>query len=124
MDCDILIPAATPDVIHSGNAGAIAARLILQGANIPATREAEEALHRRGILIVPDFIANAGGVIMAAMEYAGKSEQEAFAAIGSQIRRNTGLVLEKAAEGKILPRAAAVELATERVRHAMAYRDY
>lgn len=124
VDCDILVPAATPDVIHGGNAGAIGARLILQGANIPATREAEEALHQRGVLIVPDFIANAGGVIMAAMEYAGKSEQEAFAAIGSQIRRNTGLVLEKAAAGKILPRAAAVELATERVRHAMAYRDY
>jgi glutamate dehydrogenase/leucine dehydrogenase len=124
VECDILIPAATPDVIHSGNAGTIAARLILQGANIPATREAEDTLHRRGVLIVPDFIANAGGVIMAAMEYAGKSEQEAFTAISNQIRKNTRLVLEKAAANESLPRAAAVTLALERVQHAMAYRDY
>lgn len=124
VPCDILIPAATPDVIHRGNAGTVTAPLILQGANIPVTAEAEEALHRRGVLIVPDFIANAGGVIMAAMEYGGRSEQEAFTAIGERIRKNTGLILEKAAAEGCLPRAAAVELALERVRRAMAYRDY
>jgi len=122
--CDILIPAATPDVIHRGNAGSVTAPLILQGANIPVTAEAEEALHRRGVLIVPDFIANAGGVIMAAMEYAGRSEQEAFTAIGERIRKNTRLILEKAAADKSLPRTAAVNLALERVRRAMLYRDY
>jgi len=93
--CDILIPAATPDVIHRGNAGTVTAPLILQGANIPVTAEAEEALHRRGILIVPDFIANAGGVIMAAMEYAGRSEQEAFTAIANGSGEHR-LILEKA----------------------------
>lgn len=122
--CDILIPAATPDVIHKGNVGAVTAPLILQGANIPVTAEAEEALHRRGVLIVPDFIANAGGVIMAAMEYAGRSEQEAFASIAERIKKNTRLILEKAAAEKCLPRDAAVALALERVRRAMAYRDY
>lgn len=122
--CDILIPAATPDVIHQGNAGAVTARLILQGANIPVTAEAEEALHRHGVLIVPDFIANAGGVIMAAMEYAGRSEQEAFTAIGERIRTNTRLILEKAVAEQSLPRAAAVALALERVRRAMTYRDH
>ena len=122
--CDILVPAATPDVIHRGNVGAVTARLILQGANIPVTAEAEEFLHQRGVLIVPDFIANAGGVIMAAMEYAGRSEQEAFSAIGERIRKNTRLILEKASAEKSLPRAAAVALALERVRRAMAYQDY
>jgi len=122
--CDILIPAATPDVVHRGNAGTVTAPLILQGANIPVTAEAEEALHRRGVLIVPDFIANAGGVIMAAMEYAGRSEQEAFNAIGERIRKNTRLILEKAAADKSLPRTAAVNLALGRVRRAMLYRDY
>ncbi|WP_306535011.1 Glu/Leu/Phe/Val dehydrogenase [Geobacter sp.] len=122
--CDILIPAATPDVIHKGNVSAVAAPLIVQGANIPVTAEAEDLLHQRGVLIVPDFIANAGGVIMAAMEYAGRSDQEAFTAIGERIRKNTRLILEKAAAEEILPRAAAVDLALERVRRAMAYRDF
>jgi len=124
LDADILIPAATPDVINMGNVNMIKARLVLQGANIPATKEAEEVLHRNGILSVPDFIANAGGVIMAAMEYAKKREQEAFDAIETRIRANTSLVLEKSENEKILPRQAAVEIAKERVLKAMRYRDY
>jgi len=124
VPCEILIPAATPDVIHGGNAGIIRTRMILQGANIPATQEAEKLLHARGILVVPDFIANAGGVIMAAMEYAGKNEQEAFAAITERIRKNTRLVLEKAAGEGVLPRLAADTLARDRVRTAMAYQDH
>lgn len=124
IPCEILIPAAAPDVIHAGNAGSIDARMILQGANIPATAQAEELLHARGILVVPDFVANAGGVIMAAMEYAGKNQQEAFAAISERIRKNTRLVLEKVAGEKLLPRLAADALARERVQKAMAYRDH
>jgi glutamate dehydrogenase (NAD(P)+) len=123
-ECDILIPAATPDVINDGNAAAVKARLILEGANIPATLRAEKMLHARGILLVPDFIANAGGVIMAAMEYAGKSSQEAFAAISGRIEENTRRILEKAAREKVMPRIAAETLARERVRTAMVYQDY
>ena len=122
LPCDILIPAAVPDVIHGGNAGAIKSRLILQGANIAVTAEAESVLNARGVLCVPDFIANAGGVIMAAMEHAGKNEAEAFEAIGARIRKNTGLVLEKAERERILPREAAEALARERVLRAMSYR--
>jgi glutamate dehydrogenase/leucine dehydrogenase len=124
VNCDILIPAATPDVIHEGNVAGITARLILEGANIPATPAAEALLQERGVFIVPDFIANAGGVIMAAMEYAGKNADEAFAAIDQRITRNTRLVLERAAVERILPRTAAVALAVERVKRAMAYQDY
>lgn len=124
LDAEILIPAATPDVINRENVDMIKARLVIQGANIPATKEAEEVLHRKGILSVPDFIANAGGVIMAAMEYAKKSRQDAFDAIETRIKANTSLILEKSRNEKILPRQAAVSIAKERVLKAMRYRDY
>jgi len=124
LDVEILLPAATPDVIHKGNVDMIRARLVLQGANIPVTKDAEETLHRKGILSIPDFIANAGGVIMAAMEYARKGEQDAFGAITSRIKTNTSLILEKSESEKILPRQAAVEIARERVLKAMKYRGY
>ncbi|MBU5614131.1 Glu/Leu/Phe/Val family dehydrogenase [Geomonas azotofigens] len=124
VPCDILVPAATPDVIHAGNVGEVRARLILEGANIPCTADAEQQLHARGTLVLPDFIANAGGVIMAAMEYAGRNEREAFAAIAERIRSNTRMVLERAADAGVPPRAAADALARERVKKAMSFRDY
>ncbi|KAF0144311.1 MAG: glutamate dehydrogenase (NAD(P)+) [Nitrospirae bacterium] len=119
VDCEILIPAATPDVIHKDNVSAIKAKMILQAANIPATKEAEEILHKRGIIAVPDFIANAGGVIMAAMEYAKKTEKEAFEAISQRIKTNTKLILEKAKKENRLPRQVAEAIAKERVLKAM-----
>lgn len=119
IDCEILIPAATPDVIHKDNVQGIKARMVLQAANIPATKEAEEILHKRGIIAVPDFIANAGGVIMAAMEYAKKTEKEAFEAISQRIKTNTKLILEKAKKENRLPRQVAEEIAKERVLKAM-----
>jgi len=70
VECDIWIPAARPDVVREDNVGRLKARLVLQGANIPFTPGAEQALHERGVLVIPDFIANAGGVICAALELA------------------------------------------------------
>jgi glutamate dehydrogenase/leucine dehydrogenase len=122
LACDILVPAARPDCIHAGNAEAIQARFILQGANIPATSEAEARLHRRGVLVVPDFIVNAGGVICAAVEYHGGTEAAAFEAIAQKIRRNTEAILARSRAEGIEPRRAAVELAWERVEAAMAFR--
>jgi glutamate dehydrogenase/leucine dehydrogenase len=121
-ECDILIPAATPDIISKDNVDGVKAKLILQGANIPITKEAEDILHKKGILSVPDFIANAGGVIMAAMEYAKKSEREAFDAISERIKKNTKIILETAFNEKILPRQAAEAIAKERIIKAMAYK--
>lgn len=120
--CDILIPAARPDCIHADNARQIQAKLILQGANIPATAEAERILHQRGILAVPDFICNAGGVICAAVEYHGGTEHDAFEVIHQQITRNTRAVLARCREEQLQPRNAAVELARERVKAAMELR--
>lgn len=122
LPCDILIPAARPDAIHAGNVEAIKAKLVLPGANIPATREAEQILHRRGIVLVPDFIANAGGVICAATELRGGTEKGAFEQIATQIRRNTEAVLARVRSERIEPREAAVALARERVRQAMTFR--
>lgn len=123
LDCDILVPAATPDVIHRGNLEQVKARLVLQGANIPVTMEAERMLAQRGVLVVPDFIANAGGLIMAAMEYRKKSAPEAFDAIKQKIQENTERILQKAQQDGLLPRAAAEQLAVERVKAAMAKRN-
>lgn len=122
IPCDILIPAARPDCIASDNAPLIQARLILQGANIPATPEAETILYRRGVLVVPDFIANAGGVICAAAEYHGGTQTAAFVQIAERIRRNTLEVLTRSRDEKMDPRRAALELAGERARSAMALR--
>jgi glutamate dehydrogenase (NAD(P)+) len=123
-ECEIWIPAARPDVIHEGNAGRLRTRLVLQGANIPCTAGAECALHQRGVVVVPDFIANAGGVICAAMEYRGATQQAAFAAIAEKIRANTDEVLEDASRRAVLPREAATALASQRVRQAMAHRRF
>ena len=122
LPCDIFVPAARPDVIHADNAREIRAKLILQGANIPATGDAEQILHERGVLNLPDFIANAGGVICASVEYHGGSESQAFEQIAEKIRRNTHEVLVRSRDEGILPRQAAVALANERVRRAMAFR--
>lgn len=69
FECDIWIPAARPDVINESNVDRLNTKLVVEGANIPFTHSAEKVLHEKGILCIPDFIANAGGVICAAMEY-------------------------------------------------------
>jgi glutamate dehydrogenase (NAD(P)+) len=124
VDCDIWIPAARPDVIDEGNVGKMRTRLVLQGANIPCTAGAEAALHARRVLVLPDFIANAGGVICAAYEYAGATRGQAFQAIEEKIRANTAAVLAAAKRQGAAPRAAAVALAVERVQAAMKTRRF
>lgn len=124
VECDIWIPAARPDVIHEDNVDRLNTRLIIQGANIPVTHEAEKTLHEKGIVCVPDFIANAGGVICAAMEYQGASEAAVFQAIEEKLRRNTELVMERSKKEGVLPRQAAIEMAKERVEKAMGFRRF
>jgi glutamate dehydrogenase (NAD(P)+) len=122
--CEVWIPAARPDVIREDNVEKLQARVVVSGANIPATDGAEKRMHERGILNVPDFIANAGGVICAAMEYQGASQMAAFEAIEERIRRNTEEVLRQSQERSVLPRRAAVDLARGRVEAAMATRRW
>jgi glutamate dehydrogenase/leucine dehydrogenase len=122
VECDIWIPAARPDVIRKDNVNRLKTKLVPQGANIPFTPEAERILHEKGTLIIPDFIANAGGVICASVEYHGGTEAQAFQTIEEKIRVNTAMVLEESAKTKTLPRQAAMALAERRVRTAMGYR--
>jgi glutamate dehydrogenase/leucine dehydrogenase len=119
---DIWIPAARPDVLTEANVHQLQAQLVLQGANIPATKAAEVWMHEHGILSIPDFIANAGGVICAAVEYHGGNEQQALSTIEEKIRRNTHEVLALAQRAKLLPRQAAIQLARNRVEEAMRLR--
>ena len=121
VDCDLLIPAARPDVIRADNQATVKARFIVPGANIGITEEAEQMLHERGVLCIPDFIANAGGVICAAVEVAGGRQRDAFAAIDEKVRANTAEMLERAYRDGIPPREAAVRMARERVDAAMNY---
>ena len=124
VDCEIWIPAARPDVIHDHNVERLKAKVVVEGANIPLTPGAERVLHEKGVLCVPDFIANSGGVICAAMEYRGAHEQAVFASIEDKVRHNTERVLDTAQRQGRLPRLAAMELAAERVRKAMSYRRW
>ncbi|HUK41999.1 MAG TPA: Glu/Leu/Phe/Val dehydrogenase [Candidatus Acidoferrales bacterium] len=121
IECEIWIPAARPDVIHKDNVARLKTKLVPQGANIPFTPGAERILHEKGTLVIPDFIANAGGVICASVEYHGGTQTQAFQTIEEKIRVNTTQVLEESAKTKTLPREAAVALAERRVRKAMQY---
>jgi glutamate dehydrogenase (NAD(P)+) len=118
VECDIWIPAARPDVISEDNVDRLNAKLVAQGANIPITTQAETRLAERGILSVPDFIANAGGVICAAAEYGGATQTQAFAMIDERIRTNTQALLDRVGATGELPRVAATEMAKARVKAA------
>ncbi|MEZ5776477.1 MAG: Glu/Leu/Phe/Val dehydrogenase [Hyphomicrobiaceae bacterium] len=124
VPCDIWIPAARPDVIDAGNVDRLQCRLVLQGANIPVTRAAEARLHERGIVSVPDFIANAGGVICAAVELARGSQDDARAAIREKVAHNTAEVLARAAREGVMPREAGEAIAHERLAEAMRARRW
>ncbi len=124
VPCDIWIPAARPDVLRADTVGRLRTKLVAQGANIPATEEAEAMLHEQGVLVLPDIVANAGGVICAAVEHRGGTEAAAFAAIAEKIGRTTALMLEQAARDRVPPRAAALALARQRITEAAAYRRW
>jgi glutamate dehydrogenase (NAD(P)+) len=81
-------------------------------------------LHQRGMLSIPDFIANAGGVICASVEYHGGSQSAAMAMIEEKIALNVRDVLKSARDKQVTPREAAMSLAEQRVRRAMELRRW
>ncbi len=123
IEVDVLVPGARPDVITEKNIDKIKAKIVVEAANIPMTEVMELRLHDKGILVIPDFVANAGGVISSYVEYNGGDNDKAFKMIEEKINTNTELVLKYAEEKNIIPREAALEIAKERMKTAMEKRQ-
>ena len=118
LPVDILITAALPDVIHQGNVDKVKAKIVVEGSNIPMKPEFEKTLAERGVLVIPDFVANAGGVISSYAEYKRKTVEDMFKIVEKKIRQNTKKVLLLSAKENILPRDAAMKIALERINKA------
>lgn len=97
LPCDILIPAALGNVITSKNAGNIKARFIAEGANNPVTSEADEILKKKGIMIIPDILANAGGVTVSYFEWV-QDLQNFFWDLKEVNKRLEGIMVKSARE--------------------------
>lgn len=115
INADILVTAAIPDLITDKNKAQVKAKLIVEGSNIPMSEDVERYFHKKGVLVVPDFVANAGGVISSYAEYKGFDPHKMFQIVEKKIKKNTGLVLKEAKEKKILPREAAMRIALRRL---------
>ncbi len=118
LGVDVLIPAALPDVINKNNMDKVKAKIIVEAANIPIPLDIEEKLNKK-VLIVPDFVANSGGVISSYAEYIGQDKYYMEKLVKEKIIKNTDKVLALAFKKNISPRKAAMEIAIERVRKAM-----
>jgi len=115
LDVDILIPGARPNVITNINKGKVKVKTIVEAANIPISNQIEQEFHKKNVLVIPDFVANAGGVISSYVEYIGGNEEKMFKIVKEKVGHNTELVLKQAKEKNISPRDAALEIAKERI---------
>ena len=86
LDCDVLIPAALENQITDENAGGIKARIVLEGANGPTTPEGEEILNAKGVMVVPDIYANAGGVTVSYFEWLKNLQHVRFGRMENRYR--------------------------------------
>ena len=134
LDVDILVPAAIENVITEENADRIKAKIIAEAANGPTTPEAEEVLTRKGIVVIPDILANSGGVIMSHIEWVNNrmggliTEDEARRRLEEKMTTNFHKVWDywnkKLDTSKYNMRAAAYAIAVERVVNAMKLRGW
>jgi glutamate dehydrogenase (NAD(P)+) len=130
MDCDVFIPAALGGMIHAGNADLIRARLIIEGANSPTTPRADEILNEKGIEIVPDVLANAGGVVVSYYEWVQNlqhftwDEREVNDRLGTRMRKAYREVRSRSVKDDVPMRVAAFELGIERVVDVARTRGY
>jgi len=115
VEADILIPASVTDVINDKNKDSIKAGILVEGANIPMQESVEEELWKRGILIVPDFIANGGGVISSYAEHIGNSPEEMFKMVRDKVTAATNEVIGRSLRDKENPRSVALKVAKERI---------
>ncbi|MBA3783814.1 Glu/Leu/Phe/Val dehydrogenase [Nocardioides sp. InS609-2] len=124
LDVDLLVPAAIEGVVHAGNAEQVRAQVIVEGANGPTTPEADTILQSRGRLVVPDILANAGGVIVSYFEWVQANQaywwsaDEVEARLADRMTTAWDRVTEHAARLDLPLRTAATCLAVERVAQA------
>ncbi|HUF90060.1 MAG TPA: Glu/Leu/Phe/Val dehydrogenase dimerization domain-containing protein [Gemmatimonadota bacterium] len=111
LPLDYLCPCAVGETIHEGNADDVAARAVVPGANLPCTPAAERRLAERGIVCVPDFLANCGGALGGTMEFAGVDDAGIRAFVEGEIGPRIGRVLDLADTRGVPPRAVAEEIA-------------
>jgi glutamate dehydrogenase (NAD(P)+) len=129
-ECEVFIPAALGGMIHKGNADRMNCRMIVEGANSPTTPAATETLEDRGITVVPDVMANAGGVVVSYFEWVQNlqhfrwDEREVNDRLGRIMRKAFREVSAKAREDKVSMRIAAFALGIERVVEAATTRGY
>jgi glutamate dehydrogenase (NAD(P)+) len=128
LGCDILVPAAFEHQIVKANANSVKARLIIEGANNPITAEADRILGENGIFVVPDILANTGGVIVSYLEWVQGlqflfwEEEEVNAYLQRILTKAFAEVLETGHQGKVDMRIAAYVVALRRLATAMALR--
>ena len=128
LPCDVLVPAALEGQITQRNADLVQARVIIEGANGPTTPNADDILHDRGVLVVPDILANAGGVVVSYFEWV--QDLQGFfwdaTAVDQQLKRIMETAFAEVAEladrVSVPLRTAAYMLAVERVAEAMRVR--
>jgi len=124
VDCDILIPAALEGQINAKNAGKIKAKMVIEGANGPTTTEADDILNDKGVLVLPDVIANAGGVTVSYFEWVQDfsslfwSEDEINARLVRIMQEAFAAVWQVAQENKVSLRTATFIIACRRILHA------
>ena len=125
VDSDVFIPAAIGDVINHKTASKLLehnVKMVVEAANLPTLPSAGEHLHKNGIWIIPDFIANAGGVIGSFVEYQGRTEKEAFELIKYKIVKAVRNILTEAAVRQENPRTLATEISKQVIYRAMLLR--
>ena len=112
---DILVPAALPGIITKENVEHVKAKLVVEAANLPVRPEIEKILADRGVMVVPDILANAGGVISSYAEYRGYNPKRMLEMVQRKIRQNTVTVIETALSKDVRLRDAAMNIAKERI---------
>jgi glutamate dehydrogenase/leucine dehydrogenase len=124
VDCEVLVPAAMEEHIRGDNAAAIQANLILEVANYPTTPKADEILQAKGVTVIPDILASAGGVVVSYLEWVQNLERERWsedrvnARLAELVNAATDAVLGRAHEKGMTHREAGYEIAVDRVAEA------
>ena len=128
LDVDLLVPAAVEGVLHKDNAGRVEAKVIVEGANGPTTPEADEIFRQRDVLVAPDILANAGGVVVSYFEWVQANQAFWWSADEVEARLATRMdaawhsVTDHAKALDLSLRDAATALAVERVASALLQR--